>query len=504
MSSLSHMTRSDLEREVGNLREQLEQSQDIKMERKVSVIQLPEHMSYDEGIVWLQRMKKEEETIVDVQHQIACHPLDGALALMKAIQHKYGWSDLRPTPGFFGPKPPAMISMATGPGENDVVQVPWGRMGVPGIDGNLNVGFDVADGAPCFLINGQIKKGHKGQFLELAKAAEHIVNTESVYHHKAVSIKLSWKRENRDFDPRVDGFKFMDVSNVDPNQLIFDKVTHQLLDVTLFSFLDHAENFRKNKIPLKRGVLLEGQYGVGKTLTAFVTAYKALKNKFTFILVEDARDLDQVIKMARRYQPAVIFVEDIDRVVTLNRDIDVDKFLNTIDGIQSKNSEVMLVMTTNHVENIHKAMLRPGRLDAVITLKAPDATAVSRLIKWYSQDMLSADVDLTATSSLLAGNIPATIREVVERAKGIALVRQAVASNGNSGLSTIGIISTEDIELSATGMQRHLELMKEKPVIMTPMELFAKGLGQQLGPALVQATREVADTAAEAVAEKYN
>jgi transitional endoplasmic reticulum ATPase len=476
-SSLSQLSRGALEKLVIELRAREEEQKKVDLTRTVgSQINVPPNMSLQEAIKHLERRIKEDETVVVVLHQIHCHPLDGALALWKAIQRRFGWSSMQPTPGFFGETPPAMISMQTGPGPDDVVQVPWGRVIVPCIDGILECGYDQIDGVPIFQIRGKIKQASRGEFLALAKAAEHIVNTESVYKGKAVNIKLTYQRDGRDFDPNVDGFKFMDIGDVNPNQLIFDGTTEKLLNTTLFSFLEHADKFRAHGIPLKRGILLEGPYGVGKTLTARVTAHKAVTNGFTFILVEDARDLDQVITMARRYQPAVIFVEDIDRVVNLERDINVDSFLNTIDGIQSKNTEIFLVMTTNHVENIHRAMLRPGRLDAVISLNAPDEAAVSRLLRWYAKDMLGKDADLTFASQKLAGHIPATIREVVERAKGVALIRSTVSNQ-------VPLITTEDLELSVEGMARHLELMKDPVVTVTPIEVFANTLGKHLATA---------------------
>jgi transitional endoplasmic reticulum ATPase len=469
------MSRQGLMKEVRRLNELMDrQSNNVEIARGSDQIMLPDGMSYAEARDWLSRREEEEEQIVAINHHMECHPLDGSLALLKAIKQKYGWSELRPTPGFFGPQPPVMVSMAISPSES--LQIPWGRMAIPGIHGVLQTGSaNPMSGIPGFVMGGEIKKKHQDEVHELAKAAEKILEADSVYHRKALSIELRWLREERAFDPEIDGFKFLDVSDIDTAQLVFDDVTEQILNTTLFAFIEHPDRCRKHGIPLKRGILLEGPYGVGKTLTAYVTARKAVDNGWTFILVQDARDLDSVIKMARRYEPVVIFCEDIDRVVFKERTISVDQILNTIDGFQSKNTEVILVLTTNHVERLNKAMLRPGRLDTVVSLKAPDAKAAQRLIKKYGADKLEPGIKVDEAGAILEGQVPAVIREVTDRAKIAAIV---------TGDDDKGMVSTDHLRIATEGMNRHLDLLKgpvdEDTVADKQLKLFAKQLGRTL------------------------
>jgi SpoVK/Ycf46/Vps4 family AAA+-type ATPase len=76
-----------------------------------------------------------------------------------------------------------------------------------------------------------------------------------------------------------------------------------------------------HKVPLKRGVLLEGPYGTGKTLTAFVTAKKCVENGWTFIMLDRVAALKEALTFARMYAPAVVFAEDIDRSVEGERTV---------------------------------------------------------------------------------------------------------------------------------------------------------------------------------------
>lgn len=475
---LSRMARTDLVEEVVRLREQLDMStQNADIVTKGTEIIIPENMDYGEAIKWLKRKKDEAESEVSVHHRFSCHPLDGAYALLRAIKEKHGWSNLVPTPGFFGPRPPTMVTMHIS--NTETVQVPWGMMIIPGITGQIQMGVDVAGGDPGIVIGGTVLKRDQGKVYELARRAEQICKTESIYHRKALSIKLDWLREGGGFNPDTDGFQFLDVSKVDESGLIFDDVTRNLLNVSLFAFIKNPAACRKNGIPLKRGILLEGRYGTGKTMTAYVTAKLAIANGFTFIMCEDARDLEHIIRMARRYEPCVIFCEDIDRIISKERTISMDALLNTIDGFNSKGSEIMLVMTTNHVEDIHKAMMRPGRLDSVMELLPPDAKAVKRLVAYYAGSRLASDAQLDEVGEFLAGRTPAVIREVVERAK--------IGTIDRTGSDVIeGRVNGDDLMGAAQSMDRHLALMDEKKVEAPPLVQFAQVLGDTIAGAIRQ------------------
>jgi transitional endoplasmic reticulum ATPase len=174
-------------------------------------------------------------------------------------------------------------------------------------------------------------------------------------------------------------------------------------------------------IKFRRGVLLAGVYGVGKTLGAKVAAGIAVEKGITFIYCKRAEEFAEAVEFAIQYQPAVVFCEDIDRVLAGERSVKMDDILNIVDGIDTKAAEVMIVLTSNAPEAINPAGLRPGRLDAIINVLPPDAEAVVRLIKMYGAGMLATDLDLTKVAAKLEGSIPAVIEEVVKRSKLAAL-----------------------------------------------------------------------------------
>jgi transitional endoplasmic reticulum ATPase len=422
----------------------------VEFLREGTKVIIPEKMSLREVALWVERQMTEEERVVNIHETVAAFPLEGAYALALALKEKYGWTDLKPPSGFFD-SPPTFVKLEIGWGQS--VQVVWGKYLVPGIDGYLATGFVTEDGETKFVLGGQVKKKHQPEIKDLADLVRKIVAEQSIYRGKAISIDFPDTSDD-DYNPVLFCPKFMDISKVDPNQLIFPDKVQSMVEDTLFTPILHTEACRAAKIPLKRGILLEGPYGVGKTLTQYVTAKLATESGWTYIYLQDINQLAEAMHFAKNFQPAIISAEDIDRADNqAQRSETMNQIMNTIDGVEFKDSEVIVMLTTNHVENIARAMLRPGRLDAVIPVRAPDQQAVGRLVKLYARDLLAEGEDLGGVGKRLEGQIPALIREVVERAKLTAINR--VGGTGS------WVLTAKDLEQAADGMIEHLKLMAE-------------------------------------------
>lgn len=428
----------------------------------------PSKMPIADAIKHLQRKLADEEMVMNVVEIIDTYPTDGAVAFVEAMKRRYGWASPVPTPGFFGPQPPVMRSIQTGPGDEDVIQVPWGRFLLPNVEGNVNtsVTFDNLDGRPMFMIHGQLKKKDHAVVKELAAITREVLKTGSIYKGKAIQLRTNDSGEvNYDVDPQ-----FLPLDHIDRCALILNPGEGDQIQVALWTPIEHTADCIKYQIPLKRGVLLEGPYGCGKTLTSSVTSKICVDNGWTFISLDDVRGLEQALLFAKRYAPAVVFAEDIDRIAE-QRDQRGNDLLNTIDGIVTKNSQVITVLTTNFVEKLDPAMLRPGRLDAVISVRAPESESVQKLVQVYARGLLEPGTDLASVGDELAGQIPATIREVAERSK-LGMV--------NRGASTI---SADDLLIAARGMKRHLELLAKKPPEKSVGDKLADSLRAIIDPA---------------------
>jgi transitional endoplasmic reticulum ATPase len=449
--------------------EKKEAVKNVEIRREGLQIILPEKLSYEDAIEWITRKAKEELRKIQIHETVDALPLEGAYAFGKALNNICGFFDVKPPQGW--DDPPVWISLEVG--YKQTVQVLWGMLQVPGVTGHIQTSVSVENGNIRFLIIGEVRKKDQDLINRLVAETKRVVAEESIYRNKA--IQLGFPDLNaRDFNPILFQQRFLDTSKINPEQLIFPESVRKMVSDTLFAPLLYTDAVRAAKIPLKRGILLEGPYGCGKTLTQYVTAKYATENGWTYIAVEDTSKLADAMHFAKNYQPAVVVAEDIDRADKGgNRSNQMNVILNTIDGASFKDTEIIVLLTTNHVENITPAMLRPGRLDAVIPVRPPDAAAVEKLIHLYAGELIDFNAPLETVGQALAGQIPAVIREVVERSKLSAISRQL-------GVGSLHLTES-DLMIATTGMMEHLNLMKVKePDTRSYREKAADRLGSHI------------------------
>lgn len=430
----------------------------------------PGPMDYDSAIQTLERVKQQEEQTFDTVEIVKGAPWDALVATYKAMQSIYGVVMAQSLRTFFGEIRPDMVTVVTGPGDADRVQVPAGRMALPNVSEPIQIGM-LPQGV---YIKGVVRKRDRAILVEIATRARQIMSEDSVYRGRAIRLGVDDDGDlNMEQQP-----EFLNLSGVQEADMIHTDETAAQIRVSMLSPLKNTDACRRHRIPLKRGILLEGKYGTGKSLTARVIAKVATENRWTFIMLDRVQGLKTAIEFARAYQPAVIFAEDIDRAAD-REDESVNDLVNMLDGILTKDVEIMTVLTTNFVEKIDRALLRPGRFDAVISIQSPDGVTAQRLIRAYARDLLGTD-DLTPVGEAIQGWIPATIREVVERAK-LAMLSEDRAE-----------ITADDLMVAAMGMRRHMELLNPVEQVKTAKDLFAEGLtgliAQALDPDTVDGT----------------
>lgn len=416
-------------------------------------ITLPEGMSLPDALSTILRRMEYMEKPVILQDVLDVFPYDGALALDHVLTEKYGWSQATGTPSWFGEVPPSLISVNTGP--DQFVRVPWGGFQIPGIEGQIAVGLEKTEaGRFKFKMIANIRRKDEATVNDVFLRTKQYLKTNSIYRGKAVKVKFCNDDGKALPMPEIE---FIDTSMVEPEQLILSDEVFESIDTNLFTPIRRVHDCLANDIPVKRGVLLGGSYGTGKTLAASVASRYATDTGVTYVYVPKAKELPEALEFAKQYQsPAcVVFCEDIDRVMSGERDAETDEILNLIDGIDVKSQHIIVVVTTNDLNAVETAMLRPGRLDAVIEVSPPDAKAVERLLRYYGRETILADTNLAEAGVLLDGQIPAVIAEVVNRAK-LAQLRLNAPGQRVENLSEAALV-----EASRT-MRKQVQLLKDR------------------------------------------
>lgn len=427
----------------------------VQIQRHGEALILPDNMTTAGAIDTLQRRLKYEEEKVTMQESFEAFPWDGACALDTVLTRMFGWTPAEPTPGFFGDTPPHMITVSIGPKAKR--SVPWGSFSLPGITGTVSTSYTYADQHIVFALQATVRRKDEATILGVFEAVRHELAVNSIYRGKALKMRFL---DDDGVPLQMPEPKFMDVSHVKPERLIYAQDVQTAIETNLFTPITRAPDLLANGIRVKRGVLLGGTYGTGKTMAATVASRLAVDHGLTFVYIARADELPYAIEFAKQYQnpAAVIFGEDIDRELAGDkRTVAMDDILNTIDGIDSKNSHIIVVLTTNDMKSLNPAMLRPGRLDAVIDVTPPDAQACEKLLRLYGGKAIADDTDLLPVAQRLADakTIPAVIEEVVQRAK---LAQLRLQKPG----VPVKRLSAQALEEAAATMSLQLELLHER------------------------------------------
>lgn len=438
---------------------------------------IPKDVDIKDIIEVLNRRKDEEDGNVQIVEMIDAFPLDAARALKLALEELFPsfYREGKKVMTFMGEIdiPPQMRSIETGHNKTELIH--WGRFCVPGSEGNIETKFSIKNNRQVLSIVANVQQKEEYLVRSIAEKTREILKTNSVYKGKAFSVVFETIMQD---DQKIDICtpSFFDITAADRTEIIYNKNTQDAIEMNLFTLLRRTNMCREHMVPLKRGILLYGTYGVGKSLAALHTAKLAQDNGWTYIYVKNPWDIPNAIGFAQQYQPAVLFCEDIDKAVSGARGISMDKILNSLDGIDSKSTEIITIMTTNVVKELDPAMMRPGRIDAAIEIPAPDRFTVNRLIQLYGRGYLRKDADFSGVCELFEDQIPAVIGEAVEKAKLYAI-----------GRSTTGSIEVSPAELeiafATMKVQRSL-LEEERSEYMSEGEKSAKILVEGLNKIL--------------------
>lgn len=162
----------------------------------------------------------------------------------------------------------------------------------------------------------------------------------------------------------------------------------------LTAFKNNQQWYLSRAIPYRRQYILHGKPGTGKTSIALASAL-LLKADVYVLNIKDIQS-DSCLQMAFSSirQNAMLLIEDVDTFFTsrahndpTDNKITFSALLNCMDGAFYKEGLVCF-LSTNHVEKLDPALLRPGRTDRVIEVPYPGQDEVESFIRnFYQQDI---------------------------------------------------------------------------------------------------------------------
>ncbi|MBN9335193.1 AAA family ATPase, partial [Devosia sp.] len=191
-----------------------------------------------------------------------------------------------------------------------------------------------------------------------------------------------------------------------------------------------------------RGAIIHGPTGTGKTtfarmlaaeckLPLITTSFGELFATHGGYLHAMIKGLREVFDAARAAAPCLVFIDECNALPDVDSLEDskngdywkplIFDFYLQLDGAMSNRDGIVVIGATNRLQDINKALLRPGRLERSIYLGPPDAAGAERIMRHHLSDDL-VDVDIGRLSEFNARReaTGAVIMEQVRAARRLA------------------------------------------------------------------------------------
>lgn len=253
---------------------------------------------------------------------------------------------------------------------------------------------------------------------EFVKDIQRYIGKHNVYRGKLLSVD----KGNGGPMGGAGGLKFHKLPKVGRDEIVLPEGLLKRIERQTIEVGQYRDSLKNAGRKLKRGILLHGKPGTGKTLTAMYLA-STMEERTVMILTGRGQGLiESSCQFARWLEPAMVIIEDVDLIAedrtsqsNCNTAILLE-LMNEMDGLAS-DVDVLFVLTTNRPDILEPALAaRPGRIDQAYEVPLPDSECRRRLFDLYSKGLKMEVNNLDVFIKRTSGASGAFIAELLRKA----------------------------------------------------------------------------------------
>jgi hypothetical protein len=329
---------------------------------------------------------------------------------------------------------------------------PLSEFGLAWLDATLQVGtWSDGDTDALMRLFVTTKKRNKQALDGFFNMVDNELKTNSIYRKQILTYK---GRNDGSYDLR-----FTHLAE-DPTIIYTDRVNNRL-EVDVWRKLRRRERLVARGLKPTFKELVFGPVGTGKSASCVTTAIKAKSYGYTVLMVNPTGissidDLSRAMNVARMYAPTLMIIEDVEKYFTegMSQDL-ISKITNMFDGLE-KHDGISIMMTTNHVNQVHSKMLRAPRTTGVIKIGYLDQTSMEHMVRVVLGDQLDPETDFDRVWYEVKDFGPAFMRSTFDKA-----VEASILLREDDEQYDDPIIGTDELIAAAQSFQDHRDLHAE-------------------------------------------